>query len=71
MITYRLPDGTLVDVNTFSGCHARPAPAVIDYQLANGQIVKAERADCNDYGYASSETVYGRTVNYGFSIKVF
>ena len=24
-----------------------------------------------DYDYASSETAYGRTVNYGFAVKVF
>ena len=71
MITYRLPDGRLIEVNAFSGCHARSAPAVIDFQLKDGSIVKAERADCNDYGYASSETAYGRTVNYDFAIKVF
>ena len=71
MVAYRLPDGRIVQVNAFSGCHARPAPEVIDYQLKGGAIVKAERADCNDYGYASSETAYGLTVNYGFAVKVF
>lgn len=28
-------------------------------------------AELSEYGYASSETAYGRTVNYGFAVKVF
>lgn len=72
MITYQLPDGRLVDINAFSGEHAREAPVVMDFTLADGRIVKAVRADCSvEYGYASSETAYGRTVNYGFALKVF
>lgn len=64
---YRLPDGRIVQVDASAAKDAR----MIGFTLADGTIVDAIQVSTSAPGYASSETAYGRIVNYGFAVKVF